>query len=279
MEIKDHKLYGCGGCGAPHVHMPPPVKNCDGCIVAPTIRFACDQGPDPGDTITYNIPEETNISLPLGHNYKYELYDYDDQGIFSVTITQNGVITIKTKEVYTHRREYRVRYRIVQIDGIQSQTGEIYICMKNQCRQCLTGVCDPIKGDCAVMPTMDIEVDCNSTYSISIPNWDVAEVYFKQKPDCVNTMAWNNTSKLLTGSTSNAGCEIGKKHEIQVEGKKGHAVIKGYLYFTIKDKSIGVICDENFIVDKCTGNCIAIQGGISTIGQIGKPTTGGLTTV
>lgn len=249
-----YNTYGCNGCGTPTVSVP--VNNCDGCIVAPTIRWGCDIGPAPGDTLTFTIPTETNIQLPNGYTYTYELFDFDTNGINSATVSTGGQVVVKMKSVFKKRKIYRLRYKIRQVNGIQSATGEVYICMRDRCVSC-NGNCDPITNDCVNMVSYDLEVDCNSTTTHHIPNWSAQNVYFENIPVCISSINYNVVTNNLQLIVTAGGCVIGQNHQIKVFGKTGTVTSEAFLNFKIKDNSIGVHCPQGMIANKCTGDCEA----------------------
>lgn len=247
-----YNTYGCG-CGSPTISTPP-ISNCDGCIVAPTIRWACDVGPTPGGTISFNIGSETNIKLPTGFNYTYELYDFDTSGINSATVSAIGNVVVNFKKVFKKRKEYRLRYKIRQQNGIQSATGEILFCMRNQCNGYL-GECDPITNDRVQMIPFDFAIDCNSTSTANIPNWDAASVYFENVPVCISSITFNTTTKILTVISTGGGCVNGNVYQIKVKGVRGTVSKDTILNFKLNDKSIGVYCPPGQVANKCTGEC------------------------
>lgn len=258
----NHHTYGCGGCGQPSVVYPPVVKDCTNCISAPTIRWGCDVGPGPGDTLSFSIPATANVTLPVGHSYTYELYDYDQNAFSSVTVSSVGAVVAKLNLIYKARKEYRIRYKIRQTGGIMSNTGEIFVCMQNICRNC-AGTCDNITGDCAVMTDVSSVAECGIAWSQAVPNWNVDGVIFNEYPSCFTTLSYNSGTKVLSSTVLNFGCAIGVPLKIKLTGIKGSVSIQKEITVTIQDKSIGVICPLGQIANKCTGICENINTDLS----------------
>ena len=247
--------YGCG-CGSPQVITPATPKNCDGCIVIPTIRWGCDVGPIPGGTMDFDIKELANIKLPEGSTYTYELYDYDTRGINTAVVSSVGIVNATFQNVFVNRKEYRLRYKIREVGGKRSGTGEIYFCMRSRCGTC-TGSCNELTGDCITMPHFTVEVECGETKIVNIPNWNPATVIFQNQPVCVNTLTFNTVSKNLTIEVvaGAGGCIVGQNIPITVLGSKGSVMMETILNFKIIDKSIGVPCSQGQRANKCTGIC------------------------
>lgn len=250
-----HQTYGCG-CGQPTVSQI--IETCDNCIIAPTIRWGCDVGPAPDGTLTFSIPEVANIKLPTGYTYVYELYDFDSKGFNSVTVSSVGVVVAKLHKVYKHRKEYRLRYKIIQEDGIMSKTGEVFVCMRNLCKDC-TGNCDPLEGDCVEMNPIISNAECGLAWTQAVPNWNLDGVIFEEVPICFTNIAYNSGPKTVTATLLNYGCAIGVPLKIKVKGIRGAAVVHETITVTIQDKSIGVICGPYQIANKCTGVCEAVS--------------------
>ncbi len=246
-----YQTYGCG-CGSPTISTPTP--NCDGCIVAPTIRWGCDVGPIPGGIMNFNIGDVTNIKLPNGYNYTYELFDFDTSGINSATVSAIGAVLVNFKKVWKKRKEYRLRFKIRQQGGIQSATGEIFFCMRNQCIGC-PGDCDPITSDCVQMMPFDFGIDCNTTATANIPNWIADAVYFENVPVCVSSITFNPGTKVLTVISTGGGCVNGTVYPIKVIGVKGTVTKETTLNFKLNDKSVGIYCPQGQVANKCTGIC------------------------
>lgn len=257
--------YGCG-CGSPQIYTPPPPPNCDNCIVAPTIRWGCDVGPIPGGTISFNIVDETNIKLPDGHTYTFELYDFDTSGINTATVSSVGAVQATFHNVFRKRKEYRLRYKIRQVGGKMSKTGEVYFCMRSRCSTC-AGVCDELTADCITMPPFTVEAECGETKIVNVPNWNADNVIFQNQPICVSSITFNPGTKNLTIVVDSGapGCNIGQNIPITVLGSRGSVTTQTVLNFKITDKSIGVLCGPGMIANKCTGVCeqipIDLQAG------------------
>lgn len=251
MPNYSHNTYGCG-CGQPTIVVPP-TENCDGCIVAPKIIWGCDVGPEPGSTMTFSIPALTNIKTPAGFTYTYEPYDFDQSGFNSVTVSGVGLVVAKLHMKYEGRKKYRIRYKIRQDDGIQSKTGEIWVCIKNMCLEC-NGECDPLNGDCLTMNNIISTADCDSAWTQDVPNWDVDGVYFLNVPYYVSNITYNVGLKRITGTILSSAI-IGTPYNIVVQGIKGTLVSSANVQLTINDKSIGVVCPPYEVANKCTGDC------------------------
>lgn len=248
--------YGCG-CGKPQI-ITPTVTNCDNCIIAPKIIWACDTGPLPGATMEFDIKEETTLKLPAGFTYVFSLFDFDSSGINSAVVSSDGIVNLVFKKVFSDRKKYRLRYRIDQVGGKLSKTGEVYFCMRNQCIGCNNGVCDPLTSSaCLTMPHFTVEVECGETKIVNIPNWNPTNVVFQGQPSCVSTLTFNPGTKNLTIEVipGAGGCTIGQNIPIRVLGSLGTVSTETILNFSIVDKSIGVICAQGLKANKCTGDC------------------------
>ncbi len=250
----NHHTYGCGSCGSPTITYPPVVPDCATCISAPTIRWGCDVGPGPGDTLSFSIPATASITVPAGHSYTYELYDFDQAGFNSVTVSSSGAVVGIMKNVYKKRKEYRIRYKIRQVGGIQSNTGEIFVCMQNLCKNC-TGDCDQLTGDCAIMTSVSSVAECGLVWSQAVPNWNVNGIIFDEVPICFTNIAYDSGTKVLSATLLNYGCAIGVPLTIKMRGIKGSITKYQEMTVTIMDKSIGVTCPALQIANRCTGIC------------------------
>lgn len=251
MSNYSHNTYGCG-CGNPTIVVDP-GQSCDGCIVAPKILWGCDVGPDPGSTMTFSIPALTNIKTPDGHTYTYELYDFDQTGFNSVTVSGVGSVVAKLHMKYEGRKKYRIRYKIRQDGGIQSKTGEIFVCVKNICSSC-AGDCNQLNGDCAIMNNVISTGECGIAWEQLTPNWNVDGVYFSNVPWFVTNIAYNIGLQKVTGTISGSA-PTGIPYVINVTGVKGIVTTSATITITIEDKSIGVVCPPYEVANKCTGDC------------------------
>jgi len=256
MSNYSHNTYGCG-CGQPTIIVDP-GQNCDGCIVAPKIIWGCDVGPEPGSTMNFNIPLLTNIKTPEGHTYTYEYYDHDQSGFNSVTISSVGNVVAVLQNKYEGRKKYRIRYKLRQDDGIQSKTGEIWVCVKNMCLTC-TGDCDQLTGDCAKMSFVASSAECGLAWTQAVPSWDIDGIIFDEVPICFTGISYNSGTKVLSATLLNYGCAIGVPLSIKMRGIKGAVITSQEIKVTIVDKSIGVICPQFQIANRCTGVCEAVS--------------------
>ena len=213
--------------------------------------------------MTFNIPDLANIKLPDGYTYAYSLYDFDGSGINTATVSSVGAVTVTFKNVFKNRKEYRLRYKIRQIGGNMSKTGEIYFCMRNQCNTC-TGKCDPLTADCLTLTPFDVVVECGQTVIVNIPNWNPTNINFQNVPVCVSNISFNTGTKNLTVeiSASAGGCMVGQRFPIKVVAGIGTVTDETNVFVTIIDKSLGVTCPQGQAPNKCTGDCEPIPSDL-----------------
>src|SRR5690606_11281366 len=143
---------------------------------------------------------------------------------------------------FKDRKEYRLRYRIDQIGGKLSKTGEVHFCMRNQCKGCI-GVCDPVTSNSwLTLPPFNIDVECGETKIVNVPNWNPTNVVFENNPVCVSTVTFIPGTKSVTVlvTAGAGGCIVGQNIPITVHGSLGAVSTQTILNLKIVDKSLGV---------------------------------------
>jgi hypothetical protein len=241
----------CNNCGTPTVTIP--TTNCINCLVAPTIEWACDQGPAPGEAMSFNINGIANINLPSdGSTYEFSLFSFDNSGFSSVTIATNGDVVAQTRKVYEHRKTYSILYKIKEVGGMRSITGRINVCMADQCLTCL-GTCDPLTGDCVYGIPQMLEVPCSSAISIDITNWIYTTIEFINVNPCVTNLV--ATGGTITGNIGDC-VAVGESVSFQAKIVRDTAQECIDIILKIADLCGNVCCDSCHECDKCTGDCI-----------------------
>ena len=122
------------GCNCSPVIITPTPK-CSDCLVAKTIRYGCNDAPDPcGETVEYDLSEINYITACTGQAV-YSIKKYDEDAFEEVNITEGGVLTfITANDVFVKNREYEITYKISCSNSNLSTTAKVYVCMNDKCK-------------------------------------------------------------------------------------------------------------------------------------------------
>lgn len=145
----------------PKVIYTPPACN-KRCIRVKHIRIGCDDGPSCLQQVTVNLSEY--VEGPTGSSLTYQLVKYESEGFSSVQISPDGTLVFTTTDNFEANKEFVIVFKVSEDSGILSDTGYLYVCMKDECKgkvleDCQT--CDPCNGtvvtDCPNVELPDSE--------------------------------------------------------------------------------------------------------------------------
>ncbi len=131
----------------PKPHTPPQTPG--ECLCINDLRIGCDEGPAPcGIQRIIDLTLNNDVTAsPCDVVYMLKSFD---QGAFqSVTLTEEGILTVVTSNTYVKHEEFEIRYKVDSPCSLLSDEGSVYICMKDLCKSkmCSNG-CDHCTGDC-----------------------------------------------------------------------------------------------------------------------------------
>lgn len=263
----------CNSCGTPTIIYNPP---CENCLAAPKVIWGCDQGPSPGETMTFNIAEIANLKLPTPGNYTFDLFRFDVAGFNSVFIDSNGDVTAQTKLVYDGRKKYFIYYKIRKTGSVESVTGVLEICFKNDCKSCI-GVCDPLVGSCLYATGKTINnATCQNTYTFDLSDW----VGWEYADAEALKYEWIGMDSNITATFTNPPLSPGSGNAFMLNIQTNSNLLPGTYNWELKiwnagisytvpfslvfpDRCLGINCGPGMLCNPCTGICEDVTGNVS----------------
>jgi hypothetical protein len=245
-------------CGCTPQVITAPVVNCDNCLVAKSLRYGCDGGPNPcGDTVVEDLSLLNDVTA-CTVSAVYSIVDYDADGFSAVSVTSGGSLSFTTSDNFVAYKEYEIVYRIDCPNSSLSTTAKVYVCMDNPCGQCLSqnGVCDPCIGTCLIQDNWAFTKPCGGSYTEDLTNAN-ADQYILKSFDAnglenVSIAAITNILSYDTLSTA----VVGSSYNIYYWVRTGTAYKEVKFTVTIQNMCNYVVCDTGDICDPCSGACI-----------------------
>ena len=138
-------------CGVRIINITPKCDS-DKCLLIYDLRVGCNDGPAPcggeeGTLVIYLT--EYNVVTASPCDVVYSLKGWDTTVFDSVVLTSAGELTVVTSSNYVKSEEFLITYKVNSPCSLLSDTGEIWVCMKNLCidSDC-EGECDQCTGEC-----------------------------------------------------------------------------------------------------------------------------------
>lgn len=254
-------------CNNPIIVTPKP--SCKDCIIAKTVRYTCDDSPNPcGEEVTIDLSDINNIDICTNNcGATYSIKKYDEEGFDEVSITSNGVLTYTTSDVFEKQKEYEITYKIQCGCGSPqlSTTAKVIVCRKDLCKNAPKGAaCNHCNGDFllakdhTIYKHQSLLSKCAGTQTVQL------EDYINTSFETPITYALVSATSGLTSvtiDTETGELEFSKLGESYDTQKiVWAATTNGYtsqatLTIEIKNLCQGVTCTTGYQCDECTGEC------------------------
>lgn len=255
----------------PRIVPANPVATCKDCIIAKSLRFGCDDAPNPcGETVTVDLSNYNETSVCKNCSVTYQIESYDHKGFSSVTINNSGVLTYTTSNDFEKNKEYEIVYKVICpcSNPILSSSGKVYVCKKDLCKTAPKGAaCNNCNGEyikandhiitsinstlnkCSGSLTFNLSSLVNETSTSAITYALISAT------SGLTSVAINSSTGVLTLSKLGSGYTTQK---VVWSATNGTLTDVAELTIEIKNLCSGVICPQGFICNECTGNCDAI---------------------
>lgn len=254
-------------CNNPTIIAPNPT--CKDCIVAKTVRYTCDNSPNPcGESVTLDLSAINKIDACGNCGATYTIKKYDIEGFDSVSITSGGVLTYVTSDKFVKQKEYEITYKITCNCGEPqlSTTAKVYVCRKDLCRTAPKGAaCNQCNGDYIYAKNAIVTKNSSplnkcsgtGTYALSSlveETLDTPMTYtLVSASSGLSSVSVNSETGLLTYSKLGEGYE---PQTIVWAVSSGSLYAQATLTIEIKNLCEGVICGSGYQCDECEGECI-----------------------
>ena len=135
------------------------VCNNDVCLIIKDMMVGCDEGPLPcGDTLQIDLTVHNDVSASPC-DVVYSLYSYDKTAFENISVTPEGLLLANTTSHFEKHKMYKIVYKVDSPCTILSDTGEVWICMRDECKnKNCEGDCNQCTRDCIPLePEISIE--------------------------------------------------------------------------------------------------------------------------
>lgn len=258
------------GCPCNSIQIITPPSTCNDCLVAKTIRYGCDNAPDPcGESVSIDLSAINNVNACKNCVATYSIKKFDEIGFSSVTVTSEGVLTYTTSSDFEKHKEYEITYKIVCPCGSPqlSTTAKVYVCKKDLCKTAPAGSkCNKCNGQYINAKSFTIRAADSlvTKCSVSSPGTVSLSSYVEKTiPGSVTYSVVSATSG-LTGVSVNASTGVlsfsrsgsGWTTQSVVWAITGSGMrAEATLNMEVKNLCDGVACNSNQVCNECTGIC------------------------
>lgn len=258
-----------------NVTVVPPVAPCSGCLLVNDILIGCADGPLPcGTTVQVDLAANNTLTACTGipvWSIKY----FDPIAFTNVSITQAGIITFDTTNIYKAGKEFLIIYQVDCPGSLLRAEGDIKVCFKNPCTSPTCKNCNPCTGNCITGENGDTNATITSAGCPDvINNFDLKTI--SSYADCGTGITYELTySPLIFGTITELNGVLtfkvlpaavsGTTYIIYYEMTCPDFQIKvsGSLTVLVKTLCHDVVCIAGQICDECTGLCIPIPPEIA----------------
>jgi uncharacterized protein with PIN domain len=263
------------GCNCSPVIITPTPK-CSDCLVAKTIRYGCNDAPDPcGETVEYDLSEINYITACTGQAV-YSIKKYDEDAFEDVSITEEGVLTFTTaNDVFVKNKEYEITYKISCSNSNLSTTAKVYVCMNDKCKTKPKGsACNQCTGEYilakdhrvkAAVSTLNACAGSGTIYLDDIIEFTgsgaISYLLISKTLGLTNVLINASTGELSFDKSGNTKDTQSIVYGIQ----RGSLYSEGIVYIEIKDLCKDVHCSTGNYCDECTGDCENASADIEII--------------
>lgn len=263
------------GCNCSPVIITPTPK-CSDCLVAKTIRYGCNDAPDPcGDTVVYDLSEINHVTACTGEAV-YSIKKYDEDAFEYVNITEGGELTFTTaNDVFVKNKEYEITYKISCSNSNLSTTAKVYVCMNDKCKTKPKGsACNQCTGEYIFAKDYRIKaVDSTLNACTGSGTLNLSNVIEKTGTGAISYLLISRSTGLAnvsinqsTGLLSFAKFGNTKDTQSIIYGiQRGSLYSEGIVYIEIKDLCKDIHCSSGQYCDECTGDCENASADIEII--------------
>lgn len=250
--------------------VPTTPTSCTDCIIAKSLRFGCDDAPDPcGETVVLDLSDYNVTSACKNCSVQYQIKSYDPKGFSSVSITSGGTLTYTTSDDFEKGKEYIIEYKVICpcSTPILSSTGKVYVCKKDLCKTAPSkAACDNCTGiyvkanDSIITAVNSALSKCAGTVSYNLStlvqeNASVPITYsLISATSGLTSVTINTNTGLLSASKLGEGYEPQK---IVWSATDGTVTSFATLTIEIKNLCANVLCAEGYVCDECEGECVS----------------------
>ena len=147
--------------------IPPAVVN--NCICINDLMIDCDHGPVPcGGTKIIDLKLYNDVSISPC-DVEYILLKYDTTAFSSVTLTEDGILSLTTNSIFVAHQMFEIEYKVNSPCSIYSDQATVFVCMKDVCKgKICENACDPCTEECVpFLPEIGVNNN-NSNNEITI---------------------------------------------------------------------------------------------------------------
>lgn len=140
----------------------------DICLIVKDMMVGCDEGPAPcGESVQIDLTVHNDVTASPC-DVVYSLWSYDSTAFKNVSVTSDGMLLFETTDNFKKHEMYKIVYKVDSPCTILSDTGEVWICMKDLCKnKNCEGDCDQCTGDCIpLVPEIGIESNLDNEIKI-----------------------------------------------------------------------------------------------------------------
>lgn len=247
-----------------------PTVSCSNCLIAKTIRYGCDNAPDPcGEEVSIDLAEINNVDVCKDCAAVYTIKKFDEVGFSDVSITSDGVLTYTTSSVFEKHKEYEITYKVTCpcASPILSTTAKVYVCKKDLCRTSPTGsACNKCDGKYIWAKDHTIlAADSDISKCTGTGEFNLSTIVEKSVGLVLTYSVYDHSSGIDNISLdANTGViEFDKNGTTYDTQTITYAVSSGELYnegvlsIQVANLCSGVHCSAGYTCNECTGLCVA----------------------